>query len=362
MTSTEDPNSVHPDEAKGEDVLRQVPNYTWIFLAAVFCILLIIVLLIMYLEQMGCFKCCGARTCCDLEAPNEDDDEEMIKLKRDMMALKMMNKEALQEEEAYLTKQRDSMKSEIDSKYDSEFEMMRRSTDSSICFTCGLVPRGDEILKAVDRVWHKKCWVCFECKKPLEIGAPFGADGCMIYCERDYKAKFFCAHCNEFIEDDAEETDGKLYHPKCYLDMLEQKQKAEQQKVDAKAKEDADYLEWMKEFEKTIQRGNAKAGTGPATPTPTAAPAATPPQKPAAAGTQPAQTSPPAATAATQLAAASLADKKKVLGLQPNPKTDPAAYKEYMRKKFALEQEENKLIRDRNQQLGVSLAVPVNKR
>lgn len=39
-----------------------------------------------------------------------------------------------------------------------------------------------------------------------------------MYCEADFKAKFFCAVCGELVDDDVDEVhaDGKIYHPDCY--------------------------------------------------------------------------------------------------------------------------------------------------
>ena len=98
----------------------------------------------------------------------EDDDEEMIRLKEQMAALKRMKEETLAEEEHFLEREREELKSEVDARYDSEFDLLRREWSQSVCFTCSKKPRANDpdTLKAVERVWHKRCWQCFHCKKP----------------------------------------------------------------------------------------------------------------------------------------------------------------------------------------------------
>ncbi len=138
------------------------------------------------------------------------------------------------------------------------------SEDPSICFTCGkrVEDTDPEPLKALNRLWHKDCWVCHECKKPL-LGQRFGADGPYIYCEADYQRKFFCALCGKAIIDKIMQTaDGRLYHNKCY-----------EKRDDT---EDADFKKWMEEFVKLKDKGKEDgAPAAPAAPgVPTPAPAA----------------------------------------------------------------------------------------
>lgn len=237
--------------------------------------------------------------------------------------------------------------------------------DPSICFTCGRKPQdGPGLLNAVDRRWHKTCWQCYECKKPLTIGAPFGSDGPRVYCEDDYKRKFFCAYCGDFIEDEAEEQGRKLYHLDCYVKFLDEKNKKDSQKMEQKkkqmAEDDEAYRKWIDEFEKITKRpssvspppavASAKAPVSassrvPAPPaigdaaarqasvsTPELDPAQFPKyqQQATAGGSGPVVFGPSAADLIAQL------------GKPPNARDDPAGYKAYMRKRFALEEQLNK--------------------
>ena len=91
---------------------------------------------------------------------------------------------------------------------------------ADICYTCGIrvdeSPDAPEPLRALDRLWHKECWVCYECHMPL-LGSRFGADGPFIYCESDYQRKFFCAACGQMITDhESKALDGRFYHSKCF--------------------------------------------------------------------------------------------------------------------------------------------------
>lgn len=234
--------------------------------------------------------------------------------------------------------------------------------DPDICFTCGRRPQeGPSLLNAVDRKWHKTCWQCYECKKPLVIGAPFGSDGPRVYCEEDYKRKFFCAHCGDFIEDEAEEQGRKLYHLDCFVKFLDEKNKKDSEKMEAKKKQmqedDEAYRKWIDEFEKITKRPSSVSPP----------PAQMPKQSaPVSASTRaPASAAPPEARQASHstsdldparfpkyqqgtpgssgaLLGPSAADLLAQLGKPPSARDDPAGYKAYMRKRFALEEQLNK--------------------
>lgn len=118
-----------------------------------------------------------------------------------------------------------------------------------ICYTCGVRvdddPSAPEPLRALDRLWHKECWVCYECKMPL-LGSRFGADGPFIYCESDYQRKFFCAACGQMITDhDSKVADGRFYHGKCFTERNDE--------------QDSDFKAWMENFSK-VREGNAPDG------------------------------------------------------------------------------------------------------
>jgi hypothetical protein len=117
--------------------------------------------------------------------------------------------------------------------------------DPAICYTCRKPVESTDpnMLKALDRWWHKSCWTCKECKKSL-IGVRFGADGLNIYCDADYQRKFFCALCGKAIVDSIQQTDdGRLYHNKCFSKRNDS--------------EDADFKKWMEEFVKIKDKEKA---------------------------------------------------------------------------------------------------------
>lgn len=51
---------------------RAVPQEAWIFLAATTVLLLLVILAILYLEQVACFKYCGGQTCFDVASTEEE--------------------------------------------------------------------------------------------------------------------------------------------------------------------------------------------------------------------------------------------------------------------------------------------------
>ncbi len=217
--------------------------------------------------------------------------------------------------------------------------------DPNVCFTClrRVQPSGDPdaVLKAVNRLWHRNCWACCECRKSL-VGKRFGADGCYIYCEWDYKRKFFCSVCgNPILDKIMTDKSGLLYHRQCFT----------QRKVG----EDADFRRWMDEFNETTSRPKPPPVPAPApaaaTAPPMSAPVAVPGSAPygssamsSSGPSSPPSSSPSPGGAVSPVTIELLTAQMRELGNPPNPKENPAAYKLYMQKKFAIEAQANMVL------------------
>ena len=91
---------------------------------------------------------------------------------------------------------------------------------STVCAACGEEIYDGNVLIAFGMSWHPYHLVCATCRKDFSDGALVkeGEDG-YAYCERCYEEKFSkrCCVCNEFInEGDIIEALGKYYHGKCF--------------------------------------------------------------------------------------------------------------------------------------------------
>jgi hypothetical protein len=143
-------------------------------------------------------------------------------------------------------------------------EMRRRELDVSCCYTCGQsVTSGQSgTLEALGRTWHRACWRCVECKRVLEIGEQFGAEGPRVYCADDYKRKFTCAECGNLLEDEVEENGiglkKRFFHPDCYVIFLRKEESArlakKQQRMLQDQEDEPAFRAWMEEFDKITRR------------------------------------------------------------------------------------------------------------
>jgi mono/diheme cytochrome c family protein len=90
------------------------------------------------------------------------------------------------------------------------------------CHGChgGMIP-GQPVVNAMGHKWHKDCFMCCVCSRPL-VGVPCFAQGDKAYCDADYKNLFAskCASCHAPIDGQYLEVgDGPTnhqYHPQCF--------------------------------------------------------------------------------------------------------------------------------------------------
>jgi len=90
------------------------------------------------------------------------------------------------------------------------------SPDLTICTECGQKLSG-KVIKALDKKWHKQCWVCRGCKSELE--PDFNQSDGYPYCEKCYGQRFAprCAGCGDPIVDSVLKALDKKWHKKCFV-------------------------------------------------------------------------------------------------------------------------------------------------
>eukprot|EP01089_Gocevia_fonbrunei_P022500 TRINITY_DN9126_c0_g1_i1.p1 TRINITY_DN9126_c0_g1~~TRINITY_DN9126_c0_g1_i1.p1 ORF type:complete len:259 (-),score=28.90 TRINITY_DN9126_c0_g1_i1:14-790(-) len=88
--------------------------------------------------------------------------------------------------------------------------------DDLECTECGNKLSG-KIIKALGKKWHKACWVCRACK--CQLPEDFNQFEGYPYCEKCYALKFApkCAGCNEAIIDSVLKALDKKWHRKCFV-------------------------------------------------------------------------------------------------------------------------------------------------
>ncbi|KAI1724945.1 LIM domain-containing protein [Ditylenchus destructor] len=87
------------------------------------------------------------------------------------------------------------------------------------CAKCGLAITED-CLRALDKTWHPKCFVCAHCRKPFE-GVAFYVENNSPYCENDWNELFTtkCTVCKSPIkmgERWVEALGGSAFHIRCF--------------------------------------------------------------------------------------------------------------------------------------------------
>jgi len=85
------------------------------------------------------------------------------------------------------------------------------------CAGCGNA-LGGASLKALDKAWHKDCFVCNQCKKSL-LSTSFLEDGGLPFCTPCYDAKHGkkCTKCGNVISGAYLNIEGKEYHKACFV-------------------------------------------------------------------------------------------------------------------------------------------------
>ncbi|XP_077429928.1 filamin-binding LIM protein 1 [Vanacampus margaritifer] len=94
-------------------------------------------------------------------------------------------------------------------------------TSLDVCWSCGEKIRVQKT-RALQRVYHPTCFTCVTCKQPLENFVQ--ADTGELYCNLDYGRKFAkkCSACQQLIMDsdgtipEHIECDGRTLHQECY--------------------------------------------------------------------------------------------------------------------------------------------------
>ncbi|XP_064796817.1 actin-binding LIM protein 2 [Oncorhynchus masou masou] len=85
------------------------------------------------------------------------------------------------------------------------------------CQNCGKACKG-EVLRVQNKHFHIKCFVCKVCGVDLAQGGFFVRQGEYI-CTQDYQRMYGtrCFSCEEFIEGEVVSALGKTYHPRCFV-------------------------------------------------------------------------------------------------------------------------------------------------
>ncbi|XP_054279215.1 leupaxin-like [Macrosteles quadrilineatus] len=90
------------------------------------------------------------------------------------------------------------------------------SGSNPLCAHCNK-PITDTVLTALGKHWHKDHFVCAHCKKPI-TEAEFSTKDGQAYCEKDYTALFRkkCSGCGELIKDTVLTALDKHWHKQCF--------------------------------------------------------------------------------------------------------------------------------------------------
>jgi paxillin len=86
------------------------------------------------------------------------------------------------------------------------------------CHGCRkVVEDGEEGITAMEKTWHRACFVCSECSKSFDDGRFFSRDG-RPYCEEHYMEKFApkCAKCTRPVVEDGLRACGATWHRACF--------------------------------------------------------------------------------------------------------------------------------------------------
>jgi len=89
-----------------------------------------------------------------------------------------------------------------------------------VCAGCQK-PLGEARFSALDRKWHQECFVCLQCKKPIE-SLFYQKDG-QPQCEKcrnqtlQTQPQDLCGRCDKIIEGKRFSAMGKKWHPTCFV-------------------------------------------------------------------------------------------------------------------------------------------------
>jgi len=86
------------------------------------------------------------------------------------------------------------------------------------CAGCHLAVTSSAV-KALDKVWHKECFICKRCRKSLLEGAFAPSDDGTPYCSNCYEEQYGskCGKCHKAISGAYLSVDGREYHKECFV-------------------------------------------------------------------------------------------------------------------------------------------------
>lgn len=67
--------------------------------------------------------------------------------------------------------------------------MIRGDQESIVCTGCGKVVYQMEQIKAENRYWHRNCFRCTTCQKPLSVDT-YQSHEAVLYCKPHFKQLF----------------------------------------------------------------------------------------------------------------------------------------------------------------------------
>jgi len=97
-----------------------------------------------------------------------------------------------------------------------------RSTSSSSsdpsCAGCGNTLGGSSI-KALERTWHRECFVCISCHKSLVTGGFLDDSNGNPICSECFDNRYVkkCAQCSRTIDGPYVSAEGKEFHKSCFV-------------------------------------------------------------------------------------------------------------------------------------------------
>jgi len=91
------------------------------------------------------------------------------------------------------------------------------SSGESGCGGCGLAMTGQGVM-ALNKPWHKECFVCTTCGTSLMKGGFHEHEG-KLYCPSHYEEQFAakCHECHKPIKGQYLQIDNHDYHPECFV-------------------------------------------------------------------------------------------------------------------------------------------------